>query len=244
MTTEEKVTTQSDITPASPSTLDFRTSKQPDQFSSSAPTKGTTPHSSKSTDSKLMCFLILLAIVVLMLFVGCLHAMCVRDSPVSRFLLGVRKRLRDAIGSLEDRMGLHLWPVGMTGGEDDEEEAEGRLEEEGRQRRDNGGEQGSHGVKNGEKGEQKEEDSDDSQDNSSMEGDNIREVALSRREEEEKKQSGNEDEEETSSESEGDQSAVEGQSSGDKQGGSEEIALVNPLQENDERADLCDVTVL
>ncbi|XP_076585231.1 uncharacterized protein LOC143319871 [Chaetodon auriga] len=249
--TVENVTTQNDTTPESTTAAlpsSTHPSKRPDQFSPTVVTKNTTV--STTSSSKFMLFVILLAIVVLMLFAGCLHAMRDRDSSqdssVSRFLVGVRKRLRDAIGYLEDRLGLCLWPVGMTGGEDDEEEeeGEGKLEEEGGQRRDNRGEGGSRGVKNDEKVEQKEEDSSDSSDNSSIEGDNLREMALSRQEEEEKKQIENEDGDETSSESEGDLSAVEGQSSGDKKGGSEEIALVNPLQENDQRADLCDVTVL
>lgn len=255
--TKENVITQNDTTPGSTSAtlpsstveLHSPTSNQPDQFSPREPTKNTTLPSTKS-NYKFVLFVILLAIVVLMLFAGCLHAMreqdSSQDSSVSRFLVGVRKRLRDAIGYLEDRMGLRLWPVGMTGREDDdeEEEGEGKVEEEGGQRRDNRGEGGSRGVKNDKKVEQKEEDSNDSHDSSSMEGDNLREMALSRQEEEEKKQIENEDGDETSSESEGDLSAVEGQSSGDKKGGSEEIALVNPLQENDQREDLCDVTVL
>lgn len=256
--TKENVITQNDTTPGSTSAtlpsstveLHFPASNQPDQFSPTVPTKNTTrpPTKAKPSNSKFMLFVILLAIVVLMLFAGCLHAMRDRDSSqdssVSRFLVGVRKRLRDAIGYLQDRMGLRLWPVGMTGGEDDDEEegGEGKLEEEGEQRRDNRGEGGSRGVKNEEKVEQKEED--DSLDNSSMDSNNLREVALSRQVEEEKKQIENEDGDETTSESEGDQSALEGQSSGDKKGGSEEMALVKPLQENDQREDFCDVTVL
>lgn len=166
-----------------------------------------------------------------------------QDSLVPRFLMGVRKRLRATIGNLEVRMGLRLWPGGKRGGEDDDEEADGRQGEEGGHRTDYRGEGGSCGAKNEEKGERKEEDSDYSNDYSSMEGDNLKERVL-RREEEESKQIGNYDGEVTSSACEGGQSAVEEETSGDKKAGSEEIALVNSLQEEDEKVDLCDVTVL
>lgn len=212
--TEEKLDKENYTTPASRFT---KTSK-----STAAP-------ASEGSKSKLILFVILLSIMVWLLAAGCLHAMLDRESG---------QVLLRPIRNLEDRTGLRLWPGGKRGGEDEEEKAEGRLE--GGHRRDDGGKGGSRGTKNEENEEHKEEDSDDSNDYSSMEGDDLRERALSRMEEEERKQSGSEDGEETC---EGGQSAVEGETSGDKNGGSEEIALVNYVQEDGEKVDLCDVTV-
>nr|XP_020477203.1 uncharacterized protein LOC109972589 [Monopterus albus] len=75
--------------------------------------------------------------------------------------------------------------------------------------------------------------------------DDLKESALNRQEEEEeRKQREDEDNEETSSVSEGSQSPVDEESSGVNKGGSEEIPLINSPQENEEKANLCDVTIL
>ncbi|XP_045911355.1 uncharacterized protein LOC123974578 isoform X2 [Micropterus dolomieu] len=216
--------------------------------------------SKSSNSNKLLIFVILLAILVLVLFMGCLYNMrdqhSGQDRSVPRLLLSVRERLRAGIGNLEDRIGLRLWP-GWKRGEEEDEEIEG-IQGEGAQRRDNGGEGGSHRAVprltvrsypiSKEKGEysdeDSEEDSDSSDDYSSMEGDNLRERALSRKEEEERQQNANEEGEETSSASEGGQNAVVGESNGDKKGSSEEMALVGSLKEDVKKGDLCDVTVL
>ncbi|XP_038555722.1 uncharacterized protein LOC119888955 [Micropterus salmoides] len=186
--------------------------------------------SKSSNSNKLLIFVILLAILVLVLFMGCLYNMkdqhSGQDRSVPRLLLSVRERLRAGIGNLEDRIGLRLWP-GWKRGEEEDEEIEG-IQGEGAQRRDNGEKE--------EKGEysdeDSEEDSDSSDDYSSMEGDNLRERALSRKEEEERQQNANEEGEETSSASEGGQNAVVGESNGDKKGSSEEMALVGSLKED------------
>ncbi|XP_036959824.1 uncharacterized protein LOC119022718 isoform X2 [Acanthopagrus latus] len=247
MTEEKSDIEQKDIAPAtsSPSYLSIGTSvqatEQPDQSSNS-----TTPLSPKTATHKFKLFMVLLAIPVLMLFVACLHAMreSAQDSSVPRLLLGVRQRLRAVIGNVEDRMGHRLWPGGKRENDDDEEEAERRQGDEGGQRVDDRGKEGSCGARNEKKGEHKEDDSDDSHDCSSIEEDNLRETVLSRQEEEERKQNGNEDEEDTSSESEGRPSNVEGESRGNEKRDSEDIALVNSVQEDEEEADLCDITVL
>lgn len=141
-------------------------------------------------------------------------------------------------------MGLHLWPEGKQEGEE-EEEAGGRQgdAEEGGHQRDDGAEGGSTGARNEEKLEHNEEVSNSSDESFSIEGDNLRERTLSKWEEEEKEQSRSEDGEETSSASEAGQSAVKVESNGDKGGGSEEIALVNSPKEDDEKADLTNVTI-
>lgn len=250
----ESIAMKNDTTPASPlssssssiMTSRFRTTHPlPARLSTEALPKKTTLSSSRPINSKLLTFGILLAIMVLMLFAGCLYGMrnkeSAQDRPIPRLLLGVRKRLRATVGNLEDRMGLRLWPGGKRGGEDDDE-AEGR-QGEGGQRLDDGAKGGSCGARNQEEGGCKEEDT-YSHDSSSSEGDNLRERAVSSRVEEERKQRGNEDEEETSSASEGGQSAVDGEDSGDKKGGLEEIALVNSVQDDEEKADLSEVSTL
>ncbi|KAM7393500.1 hypothetical protein PAMP_020365 [Pampus punctatissimus] len=209
MATKEDVMQQNDTTPTSPmqhTPVSYSSTCQHDLFTSSAST--TNPETSKI---KLILFLTLLGIMVLLVFIGCIHTkrqqLSTQDSSAPRLLVSMRERLR---------VGLHLWSGEKIGGED-QEEAEGRQgdTEEG----------GSSGVRNEVKVEQKEELSDSSDDYSSMEGDNLRERALSRWEEEQKKQSRNDDAEETSS-------------------ASEEIALVNSRKEDDEKADLTDVTIL
>ncbi|XP_040893304.1 uncharacterized protein LOC121181415 [Toxotes jaculatrix] len=230
---------------SSPSTSPTRTTAAShtgtnSQSLSSALTMKPTESTAKSSKSKIIISVTLLSIMALMLLIGCFHTMRNRqsgqDNSVPRLLLGVRERLRAAVSNLENR----LWPGGKRGGEDDDEEAGRGQEEEGGQRSDDGGEGGSGGSKNHDKDEHNDEDSDTS-DCSSMEGDNLRMGALNRQEEEERKNNKEEDEDETSSAS---SSGVEGDSSGDKAGGSEEMALVNSPQEHDENVDLCDVTAL
>ncbi|XP_051801981.1 nucleolar MIF4G domain-containing protein 1-like [Acanthochromis polyacanthus] len=191
---------------------------------------------------------ILLIILVFVGVVGCLYYMK-RQQPgqenaVTRFLLGVRDSLRTRIGNLEDRMGVRLWPGGKTGEEEDVEEAdEGQTEEAGQQR-DGDGEGGRSETSNENKEKDKEEDSETSDDCSSVEGEDLRESVLNRQEEEEKNQNEAEDDDDTSSGSDEGESAAEGDSGGDKKADSEEIALMNCPQEDDENIDLCDVTVL
>ncbi|XP_051242120.1 uncharacterized protein LOC127355355 [Dicentrarchus labrax] len=230
------------INSSSTVTSSFQTTAQLPPKSSAAPTIRTTPEAKKSKEKKLIVLWIPLAIIAVALIVGFLETMrkgdLGQDKSVPRLLLGVRHRLRAAIGNLEHQMGLRLWPGGKTGGEDDEE-AEGSQGEDGGQRMDDKGNGWGCRARNEGKGE--DEDDSDSDDSSITEEDKPGE---SRREVEERKQSGNKYEEETSSESEGGQSAGEGESCGDKKVGSEEIALVSSPQEDDLKADLCDVTVL
>ncbi|XP_023118014.1 uncharacterized protein LOC111563256 [Amphiprion ocellaris] len=206
-----------------------------------------TPASSSKLSMGLI-FLILLVILVLVVVVGFLYNMRRQqpgqESAATRFLLGVRDRLRTRIGNLEDRMGVRLWPGGKTGEEEDVEEADGGQTEEAGQQTDGDGEGRSSETSNENKEKDKEEDSETSDECSSVEGEGLRESVLNRQEEEEKNQSKAEDEEDTSSGSDEGQSAAEGDSGGDKKADSEEIALMNCPQEDDENIDLCDVTVL
>ncbi|KAM7418306.1 hypothetical protein PAMA_015766 [Pampus argenteus] len=198
MSTKEDVMQQNDTTPTSPSL----TQHTPVSYSST--TSSASKTNPKTEKNKLIIFLSLLGIMGLMVFIGCIHAQ--REQP-PRLLLSMRERLR---------VRLNLCSAEKTGGEDQEEAEERQGDTE---------EGSSIGVRNEVKVEQKEELSDSSDDYSSMEGDDLRERALSRWEEEQKKQSRNDDGEETSS-------------------ASQEIALVNSPKEDDEKADLTDVTIL
>ncbi|XP_023137540.2 uncharacterized protein LOC111576200 [Amphiprion ocellaris] len=214
--------------------------------STSATSQNTT--APPSEHSKGWLVLILLVILVLAVVVGCFHEIKNQqpgqESAVTRFLLGVRDRLRTRIGTLEDRMGVHLWPGGKTGEEEDVEEADGGRTEEAGQQTDGNREGRSSETSNENKEKDKEEDSETSDECSSVEGEDLRESVLNRQEEEEKNQSKAEDEEDTSSGSDEGQSAAEGDNGGDKKADSEEIALMSCPQEDDENIDLCDVTVL
>lgn len=152
----------------------------------------------------------------------------------------MRERLRAGITNLGDRIGVVLWPGSKTEGEEEEEEeAEGKQRdvEEGGQERDNSGNsEGQDGE-----GEQ----SDSSDDYSSLEGKDLQEMALDRREDEAKKQSEDEDEDEDerSVPSDGRHSPAQDQENGKKEGGLEETALINAPTEEDENAELCDETI-
>lgn len=169
-----------------------------------------------------------------------------QDSSAPTLLVEVRERLRTAIGGLEDRMGVRLWPGGKRGGDGDVEETEETQSEVDGQWRDDEGEGGSSGAGNKEKREDKKEDSSTSDDYSSMEGDDLRERALNRQKEEERNQTPRENKngEDTGSASDGGQSAAEKESGEIKDRGSEEVELVNSSQEDAEKIGLCDVTAL
>ncbi|XP_028263230.1 uncharacterized protein LOC114437053 [Parambassis ranga] len=204
------------------------------------PTTPTKP-TPKSETSSTWLVLILFAIVLLMVFVGCCYSMrkhyLGETSSVGRLLLGVREGLRTGINNLEDRMGVRLWPGGKRGRKDDVEESQ--VEEEGQQSHDKGkGGLCPRAVCVETKQEHKEEDSETSDDYSSMEGDDLKERAMNRQKEEERNQSENNDEEDTSSASDGDQNAEE------EKNGSEMVALVNSPPEDGENTNLCDVTAL
>lgn len=154
------------------------------------------------------------------------------DRCVPRLLLGARRRMRAAVGTLEDRMGVPLWPGAKREGGDDGE-AEGAPEDKANRRARN----------------QEEEDSDDSSGSSSICGGNLDTDNLADRQEEVegRKQSGQEEEEETSSESEGGASVGGGgggEKSADEKGSLEEIVLVKAGQGDDKAADAFEVSVL
>lgn len=182
-------------------------------------------------------------LVLVLLLVGCIHGLWTRhstqDDSTPRLLLSMRERLRAGISNLGDRIGVVLWPGSKREGEDEEEEeeAEGKQGdvEAGGQERDNGG--NSEG-KDG-RGEQ----SDSSDDYSSLEGNDLQEMALSRRENEASKRSGDEEEVERSISSDGRHSPAQDQENGKKEGGLQETALISSPTEEDENAELCDETI-
>lgn len=154
------------------------------------------------------------------------------DRCVPRLLLGARRRMRAVVTTLEDRMGVPLWPGAKREGGDDGE-VEGAPEDETNRRARN----------------QEEEDSDDSSGSSSICGGNLNMDLADRREEVEgRKQSGQEEEEEeeTSSESEGGACVGgRGEKSGDEKGSLEEVVLVKAEQGNGVKAaDAFEVSVL
>lgn len=152
------------------------------------------------------------------------------DRCVPRMLLGARRRMRAAVGTLEDRMGVPLWPGAKREGGDDGE-AEGAPEDEADGRARN----------------QEEEDSDDSSGSSGICGGNLDMDDLADRQEEVEgsKQSGQEEEEETSSDSEGGACmGGEGEKSADEKGSLEEIVLVKAGRGDDKAADALEVSVL
>ncbi|XP_030597217.1 uncharacterized protein LOC115788367 [Archocentrus centrarchus] len=184
---------------------------------------------------------ILLAIIVVMVIVGCVHHICNQESgqgsSVPRLLLDVRESLRTCIRNLVDQVGVCLWLGDRRGVENAMEEAERREAEEGEEwKSDERG--GNSDVSNNENGEPKEEDSDTSDDYSSTEGDNLKERALNRQNEEDKVG------DEMSSSSDEGQTDAEGKSGGNRNEDSEELALVKSPQEDDKKVDLCDVTAL
>lgn len=152
------------------------------------------------------------------------------DRCVPRLVLGARRRMRAAVSTLEDRMGVPLWPGAKREGGDDGE-AEGAPEDEA-----------NRGARN-----QEEEDSDDSSGSSSICGGNLDMDDLADRQEEVegRKQSGQEEDEETSSDSEGGACVGGGEEkSGDEKGSLEEIVLVKAGQGDNKAADAFDVSVL
>lgn len=238
MTTAKFSSSSSSLSPSSPSPSSpsimishSQTSVSLDQPTTFSRTT-TTPHESKAP-TRLMIFGIVLAILVLVVLGGCCYGMKDKESEdrcVPRLLLGARRRMRAAVGTLENRMGVPLWPgTKREGGDDDE--AEGVPADEANRRARN----------------QEEEDSDDSSGSSSICGCNLDMDNLADRQEEVegRKQSGQEEEEETSSDSEGGASVGGG---GEKRGGEkgslEEIVLVKAAEGDDKAADALEVSVL
>lgn len=165
---------------------------------------------------------------MLLVAAGCLYHSWTKDSQggegeEERCLVGTRRRVRAAVGSLEERLGVALWPCSKReggGGEDD----------------DNDGEAGGRAR------DQEVEEKEDS-DDSSQEEEKKEEGAPSRLQMEvEKRKEDEEEEEETSSESDDDQSGAAG-------GGAEKVSLeetvpVTAGPDNQKGTDVFEVTVL
>ncbi|KAJ8001060.1 hypothetical protein DPEC_G00187280 [Dallia pectoralis] len=183
--------------------------------------------------------IVLVVIVLLLLLLGLIYKWTTRQSEqegsAPELLLGVRARLRGGVRTLEERLGLTLWPGKRAGDEEDGEGEEDTGEGEEGKRDDDGAAGASareaKGVKN------VEDESDSSDDYSSLEGVDLRERAKKLSDEEikeevaAKRQSGSvEGPDETSGES-------------SKMDEKQERTGVTPDEEKNQE-EMCDLTIL
>lgn len=181
----------------------------------------------------------IIPILLLLVVAGCLYKSWSKDSQggqgeEERCLVGTRRRVRAAVGSLEERLGVALWPRSKReggGGDDDDDN-------------DDGGEAG--GRARDQEVEEK-EDSDDSSQEEEEEDKKAVEVAPSGLQmEQEKRRQEEEEEDETSSESEDDDESGGG---GAAAGGAEKVSLEETVPataapDKQQGADVFEVTVL
>ncbi|XP_029605890.1 uncharacterized protein LOC115191964 [Salmo trutta] len=201
----------------------------PTSLPKTSPTTSTPPSSTKPQPVLLnKGFIVVLVVVIILLAlitVLCFYKWNTRhsgqDSSAPRLLLGVRERMRGRVRSLEDWLGLSLWP-GKRVLEGDEE-GEGGEEEEGK----SGDGEAAAGVRGG-------QDEGDSSDYSSLDG-----IDLSKRaknlEDDDKK----EEAVKGKSGGEGGQDNMKGErTDGRKEGGEEQTGEISG------EGDTCDLTAL
>lgn len=173
MSTMEKTTGSKSSRTPSPSPSVKASTVVPTTSPPPAPPSETGPPSPAS-DSKSWLLAVLLLIVALAVFVGCVHCLWQRrahgDGTTPMLLLDMRERLRTGIGNLEDRLGVQLWP-GDKSAEEDEED----VEEGGRDKEED---EGQLTKVEDERGHEEDDSETSSEDNSSMEGGDGRVVAL------------------------------------------------------------------
>nr|XP_046181563.1 uncharacterized protein LOC124012144 [Oncorhynchus gorbuscha] len=196
----------------------------PTSLPKTSPSTSTTPSRNKPSPALLNTGFIVVLVIILLLAITvlCFYKWNSRhsgqDSSAPRLLLGVRESMRGRVRSLEDWLGLSLWP-GKRVVEGDEEEGEG-------------GKSGDGEAAAGARGGQDEGDSSD--DYSSLDGIDLSERAKNL-EDDEKKEAVK-----RKSVSEGGQYNMKGErTDGRKEGGEEERT-----GENSGEGDTCDLTAL
>ncbi|CAB1328199.1 unnamed protein product [Coregonus sp. 'balchen'] len=148
-----------------------------------------------------------------------------QDSSAPRLLLGIRERMRGGVRSLEDGLGLRLWPGKRVVEEEGEEEGKG------------GDGEAAVGVRGGQRDE---DEGDSSDDYSSLDGIDLSERAKNLEDEEKKEEAAVK----RKSGSEGGQDDMNGErTDGRKEGGEEERTGEIPGEEKSE-GETCDLTAL
>ncbi|KAM9528585.1 uncharacterized protein ACWYII_041232 [Salvelinus alpinus] len=199
----------------------------PTSLPKTSPTTSTTPSHIKPTPALLSTWFIVVPVIILLILITvlCFYKWNTRhsgqDSSAPRLLLGVRERMRGRVRSLEDWLGLSLWP-GKRVVEGDEEEGD---EEEGK----SGDGEAATGATGGQ------DVGDSSDDYSSLDGIDLSERAKNLEDEEKKEEAVK-----GKSGSEGGQDNMKGErTDGRKEGGEEERT-----GEISGEGDTCDLTAL
>ncbi|XP_064782154.1 uncharacterized protein LOC135506735 [Oncorhynchus masou masou] len=201
----------------------------PTSLRKTSPSTSTTPSHNKPSPAPLNTGFIVVPVLVIILLLA-ITVLCFykwnsrhsgQDGSAPRLLLGVRERMRGRVRSLEDWLGLSLWP-GKRVVEGDEEEGD---EEEGE-----GGKSGDGEAAAGMRGGQDEGDSSDNY--SSLDGIDLSERAKNLEDDEKK--------EALKSGSEGGQYNMKGERTDGRKEGVEEVQT----GENSGEGDTCDLTAL
>ncbi|XP_024254270.1 uncharacterized protein LOC112231745 [Oncorhynchus tshawytscha] len=196
----------------------------PTSLPKTSPSTSTNPSHNKPSPALLNTGFIVVLVIILLLAITvlCFYKWNSRhsgqDGSAPRLLLGVRERMRGRVRSLEDWLGLSLWP-GKRVVEGDEEEGEGGKSGDG---------EAAAGVRGGQ------DEGDSSDDYSSLDGIDLSERAKNLEDDEKKEAL------KRKSGSEGGQYNMKGErTDGRKEGGEEERT-----GKNSSEGDTCDLTAL